>query len=111
MNRTNRTYGIGAAGISLLGTVGHAQAPQGERAGGPPAAGRGRAGGPALPPLMQTTPKPAIADAKPVRSCESLASGALPNDAIESAVVDPTGVCRVTAVPTHPPAGDKVRIW
>jgi hypothetical protein len=111
MNRTNRTHGIGAAVIALLVTVGHAQAPQGERAGGPPAAGRGRAGGPALPPLMQTTPKPAIANAKPVRSCESLASVALPNTAIESAVVDPTGVCRVTAVTTHPPAGDKVRIW
>ena len=29
MNRTNRTYAIGAA-VALLVTVGHAQAPQGE---------------------------------------------------------------------------------
>src|SRR5205085_5619164 len=99
--------------IALLATVGHAQAPQGERAGGPPPAGRGRGGGPALPPLMQTAPKPAIANAKPVRSCESLASVALPNTTIESAAVDPgdPAICRVTAVTTHPPAGDKVRIW
>jgi feruloyl esterase len=38
---------------------------------------------------------------------------ALPNTTIESAAVDPKdpAVCRVTAVTTHPPAGDKVRIW
>jgi len=113
MNRTNRPFGIGVAVIALLVTVGHAQASQGERAGGPPAAGRGRAGGPALPSLMQTTPKPAIANAKPVRSCESLANVALPNTAVESAAIDPSnpGACRVTAVTTHLPAGDKVRIW
>ena len=48
-----------------------------------------------------------------MRSCESLASVALPNTTIESAAVDPNnpGVCRVTAVTTHPPMGDKVRIW
>jgi feruloyl esterase len=51
--------------------------------------------------------------AKPVRSCESLASIALPNTTIESAAVDPSNpsVCRVTAFTTHPPAGDKIRIW
>ena len=71
------------------------------------------AGAPALPPLMQTAPKPAIANAKAVRSCESLASVALPNTTIESAAVDSSnpGVCRVTAITTHPPMGDKVRIW
>ncbi len=76
-------------------------------------AGGGRAGGPAPPPLMQTPPKPAIANVKPVRSCDSLASVALPNTTIESAAVDPNNpaVCRVTAITTHPPAGDKVRIW
>jgi len=113
MNPANQTLGIGAAMIAFLVMVGHAQAPQGERAGGPPAAGRGRAGGPAVPPLIRATPKPAIANAKPVRSCESLASGALPSSTIESAAVDPNdpGVCRVTAVTTRPPAGDKVRIW
>jgi hypothetical protein len=39
MNRSNRTIGIGAAEIALTVTTGHAQAPRGERAGGPPAAG------------------------------------------------------------------------
>jgi feruloyl esterase len=38
---------------------------------------------------------------------------ALPNTTIESATVDPdnSGVCRVTAVTTHPPMGDKIKIW
>jgi feruloyl esterase len=38
---------------------------------------------------------------------------ALPNTTIETAKVDANNadVCRVTAVTTHPPAGDKVRIW
>jgi feruloyl esterase len=62
---------------------------------------------------MPAPPKPIVANAKPVRSCESLATVALPNTTIESAAVDPNnpGVCRVTAVATHPPAADKVRIW
>ena len=62
---------------------------------------------------MQATPKPLVANAKPVRSCESLASVALPDTTIESATVDATnpGICRVVATTTHPPAGDKVKIW
>jgi feruloyl esterase len=38
---------------------------------------------------------------------------ALPNTTIESATVDPNnaGVCRVTATTTHPPVGDKIKIW
>jgi hypothetical protein len=113
MRRPNRTTGIVFTVVVMLMTVGHAQGPQGGRAGGPAGAGGGRAGGPALPPLMQTPPKPAITNARPVRSCESLASVPLPNTTIESAAVDSSnpGVCRVTAVTTHPPAGDKVRIW
>jgi hypothetical protein len=65
------------------------------------------------PVLMQAPPKPLVANAKPVRSCESLANVALPNTTIESAAVDAAnpGICRVVAVTTHPPAGDKVRIW
>ena len=76
------------------------------------AASPGRGAAPAGPPL-RATPKPAIPNVKPVRSCESLATVALPNTTIESAAVDPSnpGICRVTAVNTHPPAGDKVRIW
>ena len=67
---------------------------------------------PGLPPLG-ATPKPAIANAKPVRSCESLATVALPNTTIESAALDPANpsICRVTAITTHPPTGDKVKIW
>lgn len=64
-------------------------------------------------PPMGTTPKPAIPDAKAVRSCESLAQIALPNTTIESAALDPanSSVCRVTAIVTHPPMGDRVKIW
>src|SRR5215470_920834 len=52
----------------------------------------------------------------PVRSCESLTAVALPNTTIEAAAVEPAAnnrpsFCRVTAVTTHPPAGDRVRIW
>lgn len=114
MNRTNRTLLVAASMAALLVTIGHAQEPQrgrGGAPGGPPGGGRG--GSPAPPPLMQNAPKPAIANPKPARSCESLASVALPNTTIESAAVEPNnpGVCRVTAITTHPPAGDKVRIW
>ena len=78
------------------------------------AVGRGAgAGGLPVQPPLGVTPKSAIPNAKPVRSCESLASVALPNTTIESASADPVnpGICRVTAITTHPPAGDKVRIW
>lgn len=81
---------------------------QGQRGGPPPGAG-----GFGFQPPLGTTPKPAIAHAKPVRSCESLAMVALPHTTIVSAAVDPAnpGICRVTATTTHPPAGDKVTIW
>jgi feruloyl esterase len=38
---------------------------------------------------------------------------ALPNTTIESATIDAkdANICRVVAITTHPPAGDKVRIW
>ena len=73
---------------------------------------RGGGRGAAQPPLG-SVPKPAVPNAKPVRSCESLAMVALPNTTIQSAAVDPAnpGVCRITAVTSHPPAGDKVTIW
>ena len=54
--------------------------------------------------------------ATPVRTCDSLLSLSFPNTVIESAAVeggrgtDPA-VCRVNATVTHPPAGDKVRIF
>ena len=112
MDRTKRTVLMAASIAVLLVTAGQAQQRGRGGAPGAPAAG-GRGGGPAGPPLMQARPKPLVANAKPVRSCESLASLALPNTTIESATVDANrpDVCRVTAVTTHPPAGDKVRIW
>jgi pimeloyl-ACP methyl ester carboxylesterase len=74
--------------------------------------GRGGRGG-FQPPPLGTTPKPAVPNAKAVRSCESLAMVTLPNTTIESAAVDSANpeICRVTAIVTHPPMGDKVRIW
>src|SRR5215467_629996 len=75
--------------------------------------GQVQVGGRGAAPPLGAVPRPAITNAKPVRSCESLAMVALPNTTIESAIVDPanSGVCRVTAVTTHPPMGDKIRIW
>jgi feruloyl esterase len=51
-----------------------------------------------------------------VRTCESLASVTLPNTTIESAAVEAAAngrpaFCRVTAVLTHPPAGDRIHVW
>jgi hypothetical protein len=79
--------------------------------GGSVSGARGGPGFPALP--TPPPPKPVIPNAKPVRSCESLATVSLPNTTIESAAVDPnnSGICRVSAFTTHPPTGDKVKIW
>ncbi|HJZ99954.1 MAG TPA: tannase/feruloyl esterase family alpha/beta hydrolase [Candidatus Solibacter sp.] len=92
MNRTLLAVLVIAAGVP------HAQGQPVGRGGAPPL-GRIRA--------------PVIANAKAVRSCDSLAQVALPNITIESAAVDANnpGVCRVTAISTHPPANDKVTIW
>jgi feruloyl esterase len=107
--RKNRPFFVSASVVAVLGIAGHARNPQ-VGGGGAPAGGQ-RAGGP--PTLMQARPKPLIANAKPVRSCESLATVTLPNTTIESAAMDEASpdLCRVVAIATHPPAGDKVRIW
>jgi len=59
--------------------------------------------------------EPLVPHAVPARPCESLLSVALNNTTIDSAAVDETDranpSCRVTATVTHPPAGDKVRIF
>src|SRR5436189_5486189 len=106
MTSETRSFLVSASVVTLLVSAGHAQVPQQGR-GGPPG------GAFAAPALMQTAPKPAVAGAKAVRSCESLASVALPNTTIESATIDSANpnICRVTAITTHPPAGDKVKIW
>ena len=97
-------FALLAAGAAAYG---QGQGGRGGAPGGPPGGGRG-----AVVPLG-ITPKPAIPNVKPVRSCESLAMVALPNTTIESATIDSNnpGICRVTAITTHPPMGDKVKIW
>jgi len=69
---------------------------------------------PALAQFRGAPPMPGPASlvpgAKPVRSCESLVDLSLPDTTIESAATD-GDVCRVTAVTTHPPIGDRVTIW
>jgi hypothetical protein len=81
------------------------------------AQGPGRAGAPPAPPQAPAVPlKPLAKVTAPARTCESLAELKLPNTTIESAAVEAaTGpapaLCRVTAVVTHPAAGDKVRVF
>lgn len=56
--------------------------------------------------------KPIYPDAIPACPCENLRHVSIPNTTIESAMIDPSdGSCRVTALVTHPPAGDEVRVW
>ncbi len=60
----------------------------------------------------ETPPKPLFPDAAPVCPCESLAQVSLPNTTIDSAAVDASdGSCRVTATVTHPPSGDRVKVF
>ena len=58
-----------------------------------------------------TPPKPLFPGAEPVCSCENLTNFSLPNTTIESAVIDSNGACRVTAIVTHPPAEDRVKVF
>jgi len=110
MKRAKRTMFLAAAVVVLLASVAGGQGQRGGRGGrgGPPGGGRGGGFGPAM-----TSPAPVIPNVRPVRSCESLASVALPDTIIESAMVHPdnAGVCRITAITTHPPMDDQVRIW
>src|SRR3989449_453126 len=60
----------------------------------------------------ETPPRPLFPDAAPVCPCESLAKVTLPNTTIDSAALDPSdGSCRVTATVTHPPSGDRVKVF
>jgi feruloyl esterase len=103
MIRKSRVLILAFVANLILTSAIHGQGQRGGRGGAPAAPAT-----PAGPP-----PKALIANAQPVRSCESLVMVALPNTTIESAAVDPNnpGICRVTAITTHPPAGDKVKIW
>jgi hypothetical protein len=60
----------------------------------------------ALPPVAAWL----LSGQAPARTCESLLSVTLLNTTIDSATAA-NGVCRVDATVTHPPAGDKVRIY
>jgi hypothetical protein len=112
MKRRSRTLFLVASVVALAIVVAQGQGRQGGAARGAVPAGGARGGDGAFGAAM-TTPKSLIPNVKPVRSCESLMTVVLPNTTIESAAVDPANpaVCRVTAVTTHPPMGDKVRIW
>ncbi len=57
-------------------------------------------------------PKPLFPDITPVCSCEDLATVSLPNTTIDFAAIDPQdGSCRVTATVTHPPSGDRIKVF
>ncbi|MBN2505565.1 MAG: tannase/feruloyl esterase family alpha/beta hydrolase [Verrucomicrobia bacterium] len=57
-------------------------------------------------------PPPLFPGITPVCPCESLTNVALPNTTIDAAILDSSnGCCRVSATVTHPPSGDRVRIW
>jgi pimeloyl-ACP methyl ester carboxylesterase len=57
------------------------------------------------------SPKGLFPGVAPVCECESLTNIALANTKIESAMMDSNGWCRVTATVTHPPAGDRIKVW
>lgn len=51
-------------------------------------------------------------DAVPVCSPEELKKVVIPNTTIESVAVDERdGAVRITAIVTHPPANDRVKVW
>lgn len=60
----------------------------------------------------EVPPKPLFLDANPVCPCESLTEVTLPNTTIDSTTIDPSdGSCRVTATVTHPPSGDRIKVF
>jgi len=68
---------------------------------------------PAPPPAI---PRPLVPNAAPARACDALRTLTLPDTTIESAAEDAGNAnvpasCRITAIVTHPPAGDRVTIW
>ena len=64
------------------------------------------------PPPPEIRPKNLVANATPVRTCESLTSVSLPNTTMDAANIDATdGSCRITATVTHPPSGDQVKVF
>jgi hypothetical protein len=71
-------------------------------------AARAQPGG--APPLA--APKPLYGAEMPVLTPEALRSVRIPETTLESVTIDPMdGSCRVTALVTHPPAPDRIRVW
>ncbi|HEY6616748.1 MAG TPA: tannase/feruloyl esterase family alpha/beta hydrolase [Vicinamibacterales bacterium] len=110
--RRRKGRGAGSSAVmllcALLSCLAWGSAPPASQ---PPGTGRG---GP--PPQPVTIPKPVFASAEPVRSCESLRSVVLPDTSIDVAVEEPgderiAPSCRVTATVTHPPAGDRIKVF
>jgi len=56
-------------------------------------------------------PKPLFSNNAPVCSWESLTNFTLPNTTIDAVATNADGSCRVTATVTHPPTGDRVRVF
>jgi hypothetical protein len=66
----------------------------------------------ALAQAAETPPKPIYPGIVPVCPCEDLVKVLIPNTTIDSAGTDPSnGWCRVTATVTHPPSGDRVKVF
>src|SRR5438552_530207 len=60
----------------------------------------------------ETAPKSLFAGIKPICPCEELAKISLLDTTIDSAKLDPSnGWCRITATVTHPPSGDRVKVF
>lgn len=59
----------------------------------------------------EASPKPLFPGIKPVCPCEELTKVSLPNTTIDSAKFDSNGWCRVNATVTHPPMGDRIKVW
>ena len=67
---------------------------------------------PATPPAQFAPLKPLYDDAAPILSLDELKKISIANTVIESVALDPQdGSCRVTAIVSHPPAGDRVKVW
>jgi hypothetical protein len=56
-------------------------------------------------------PRPLYPGIATVCPCESLTKVSIPNTTIDSAKTESNGWCRVTATVTHPPTGDRVKVF
>src|SRR5687767_8173429 len=68
-------------------------------------------GQPAYEPTPPDARKPLFPDNEPICSLDDLRQLAIPNTTIESVALDADGSCRVTAIVTHPPANDRVKVF